>query len=35
MEVEGERLDMNGQEMTKEVFYMVKSNFRHRYRQGL
>ena len=34
MEVEGEFPDMNAEEMAKEGFYLVKSVFRHRYRQG-
>ena len=34
MEVEGELPDMNAEEMAKEVFYLVKSIVRHRYRQG-
>ena len=34
MEVEGEPPDMNAEEMAKEVFYVVKSVIRHRYRQG-
>ena len=34
MEVEGELPDMNAEEMAKEGFYPVKSDIRHRYRQG-
>ena len=34
MEVEGELPDMNAEEMAREGFYLVKSFFRHRYRQG-
>ena len=34
MEVEGDLPDMNAGEMAKEVFYLVKSVLRHRYRQN-
>ena len=34
MEAEGELLDMNAEQMTKEGFYLVKSVLRYRYRQG-
>ena len=34
MEVEGDILGMNAEEMAKEGFYLVKSGLRHRYRQG-
>ena len=34
IEVEGELLDMNAEDMAKEGFYLVKSVIRHRYRQG-
>ena len=33
MEIEGELLDMNAEEMAKEGFYLVKSVLRHRHRQ--
>ena len=34
MEVEGELSNTNGEEMAKEVFYLVKSVIGHRYRRG-
>ena len=34
MGVEGERPDMNAEEMAKEDFYLMKSVIGHRYRQG-